>query len=386
MATPPFFQMNIVLDTGFGDSGKGVVVNNLCNPNSLVIRFSGGQQCGHTVIHNGIKHVFSNFGSGTLKGCPTFFTEDTTFYPVTIYYEKNVLLEKGISPVLYIHPHAKLTTPYDVLYNRWLESKNNHGSCGLGVGATMKRMDTTPYKLYAHDLLAPKRYLEQRLESIKNYYRIFIDDFDEQVKNFDQVEIFNNLVFSDKFDFEILDFKQVLIKNNFNLVFEGSQGILLDMDHGIFPNVTYANTTCKNALKYVGNAYSTVNFWYVTRCYQTRHGNGWMSDTNDICLIRNEEEINVYNKYQGDFRVKEIDYDLIKYAISINESYCPRNCNPFIPQRRGHLVVTCLDQRPDFEMDYGRCVTGNIEEWCIYNNNSPHSGNMEKIKDFNVSL
>lgn len=58
-------KVNIILGGLFGDDGKGATVNALCknSDESLVVRFNGGHQVGHTAIHNGIKHVFSNFGS-----------------------------------------------------------------------------------------------------------------------------------------------------------------------------------------------------------------------------------------------------------------------------------------------------------------------------------
>ena len=62
----------IVLGSFFGDEGKGQCVNNLCKGSlTLVIRFSGANQVGHNVIHDGIHHCFSNYGSGTLKESPT---------------------------------------------------------------------------------------------------------------------------------------------------------------------------------------------------------------------------------------------------------------------------------------------------------------------------
>jgi adenylosuccinate synthase len=64
--------------------------------NPIVIRYSGGQQAGHTVMYNGVKHIHSNFGSGSLRGVPTYFSEHTTIYPVTIARELKVLKGKGV--------------------------------------------------------------------------------------------------------------------------------------------------------------------------------------------------------------------------------------------------------------------------------------------------
>ncbi len=345
----------IVIGCGYGDEAKGLTVHNLCNPHSLVVRFSGGQQAGHTVIHNGVKHIFSNFGAGTLKGCPTFFTEDTCVYPKTISREWNILKEKGFDAKLFIHPHAKVTTPYDVWAGRGREKDNKHGSCGLGIGATMKRNEG-PVKLMAIDLLAPRKFLEKRLETISRYYPGAEPSADDMREFWEAVE---------NPKFQVKQIRDTVYHTD--IVFEGSQGILLDMDHGIFPNVTYANTICKNALKY---ASERTDMFYVTRCYSTRHGNGWF-DAPPIDLINNEEEINKYNEWQGEFKVGELDYDLLNYAIDVDMSYHNFHVN---------LVMSCLDQRPDFKLDRKKLNIANNRSYAVFGNDSPHSGNMKVLK------
>jgi adenylosuccinate synthase len=339
-------KAQVVIGLQFGDEGKGKTVDYLCSrsSNPIVVRFSGGQQAGHTVIHNGIKHIHSNFGSGTLRGVPSYFSEHCTIYPVTMYNEKKVLNEKKIYPNLIIHPLAKVTTPYDVIFNRMREKEINHGSCGLGVGATMTRNDTSPYKLYAVDLQFPVM-LYRKLDAIKKWYLVdkgwgsnegFMRMLDVEMKAFDNA--YQNIFFT----IEGYD----CLKEFDEIIFEGSQGVLLDMDHGVFPNVTYANTTSKNALeicKYLG---IQPEIYYITRCYQTRHGAGYMTNEGDITLTNNEEEINVHNEWQKHFRTGELDYNLLNYSLKIDNIYSSGLDK--------HLVTTCLDQRPGFNVDYKR--------------------------------
>jgi adenylosuccinate synthase len=343
-------KISVVLGLMFGDEGKGKVTDYLCSQSNseetIVIRFSGGQQAGHNVRINDKTHVHSNFGSGTLRGFPSYFTEDCTIYPTTMMRERISLINKGITPNIFFHPLTMVTTPYDVAYNRLIEKKNNHGSCGLGVGATMKRNLETGYKLYAIDL-QNINFFNQKLKSIDHYYRSKID-------NSFELEFYNQEVGREWFDFTMalktLTFNIRLysfLNNFYHLIFEGSQGILLDMDHGIFPNVTYGNTTFKNAKK-IYEQY-TISFWeinifYITRCYQTRHGNGWMSNETKIDLINNEDEINVFNDWQKNFRIGEIDYDLINHSLAIDNIYSHNI-------KEKNIVVTCMDQRPGFEFD-----------------------------------
>ena len=86
----------------------------------MVIRFNGGHQAGHTVVHEGQRHVFSSFGAGTLQGVPTYFNKDCTIFPRAIVNEHNSLGEYGTvpAPILYVHPLCPVTTPFDIQSNK----------------------------------------------------------------------------------------------------------------------------------------------------------------------------------------------------------------------------------------------------------------------------
>lgn len=369
-------EANIVCGTQWGDEGKGRVVSWLINQNTsdkIVVRYSGGHQAGHTVIHNGVKHIFSNFGSGCLQGVKTYFSEHCTVYPNTLYNESKVLEAKtNKRHGIIVHPLTMITTPYDVIYNRVTEMQNRHGSVGLGVGATMKRNIETPYKLFAIDILYPELFKE-KLKQIYRYYSNILGALE-----------FSNLCVSKlgdlDFKYEIEKFHDIFAQNITiddysslilyqEIIFEGSQGIMLDMDHGVFPNVTYGNTTTKNAIKICNEiGCETVNNYYVTRCYQTRHGNGWMSNQSEIKLINNHEEINVQNQWQGNFRVGEFDLKLFNHAYLIDKIY-----NKFFST--DNLVVTCVDQRPElnFKEQYGKIIQKHPTIKNIYESFSPNT-------------
>lgn len=341
-------KANIVVDPMFGDGGKGITVDYLCsksNPYStIVVRFSGGQQAGHNVVIDNTSHVHSNFASGALRGFNSYFSHHCTIYPVTIARERKVLLEKGGSVDLSVHPLTMVTTPADVAYNRITERKNGHGSCGLGIGATMHRNLKTGYKLYAIDLLHPE-FLAVKLDYIFQYYLNLCKDVHEsgalcEIYNIER-KAFNEAL--SLIDIRIKDYEHLMQYEE--IIFEGSQGVLLDMDHGIFPNVTYANTTSKNALEICKDlGIDDIELYYPTRCYQTRHGAGWMSNNSHVELVNTEHEINHYNQYQKEFRIGELDYDLLNHAIRIDSIYSD---GPYLK----NLVVTCMDQRPGFVFD-----------------------------------
>jgi adenylosuccinate synthase len=92
-----------------------------------------------------------------------------------------------------------------------------------------------------------------------------------------------------------------------------------------------------------------------------------MPNEEDIELTNTSEEINVTNPWQEDFRTGELDYDLIQYAVNADSGYHPRGVYK-------NLVLTCLDQRPNFEADLSRLKYFDN----IYRNDSPQAGHTIK--------
>lgn len=336
-------QTKIILGLGYGDEGKGKTTAWLAEQSEapLVIRFSAGHQAGHTVVNDrGQRHVFSNFGAGTFSGAPTYWSAYCTFNPVAYHNELRALEGLGIEPQAFIDALAMVTTPYDIFFNRQRELIHRHGSCGLGVGATMTRNES-PYKLYVQDLLYPL-VLEQKLQAIRQYYRDKSGEDVDWLLAADQAVIdFLQSTAAIRGNLSIVREKPFFSDLNTydHLIFEGTQGILLDMDHGFFPNVTYAYTTSRNAMELIeryGLPYPTV--YYITRAYQTRHGNGFLSNEHlPLDYIPNSKETNQYNPWQGAQRVAPLDIDLLNYALDSDLNY-----SSLAKDRR--LVVTCLDQ------------------------------------------
>lgn len=350
----------IVIGLGFGDEGKGITTDFLASQHqdAIVIRFSGGQQAAHTVMIDDRKHVHSSFASGALRGLPSYFTEHCTIHPTFLFNESEELKAKNGNTELYIHPLAKVTTPFDVWQNRTNTRNLEHGTCGKGIGATMKRNEG-PYKLFAIDLIAPREMLMEKLKGIAYYYG-FMDE--EQINE----ELHAFLEFIDQIDWKIVDYSY--LKSFDHLIFEGSQGVLLDMDHGVFPNVTYAHTTSRNAYevcKKIG--IEEIEMYYVTRSYATRHGNGWMSNEREMILKNNEEETCTFNEYQKDLRFGDLDYNLLNYALKLDGAYGEAT--------RKNLVITCLDQI-EGKFDFSQLDMGFD---AIYGSYSPDSKDIEKL-------
>lgn len=330
-------MIDIVLGLGFGDEGKGSVVNYLCNRthNSLVVRFNGGPQAGHTVENrDGTRHVFHHFGSGTLQNIPTFWSKYCTVDPVAFANEYGDLRKLCIKPKIFIDPMAPVTTIYDVFYNQALEKcreSSKHGSVGMGIGATHERQET-PHKLFFKDIFY-KDILEHKLKDIYQYY-ICEKCKDDRLRSYFVISDFDKAELLFRTSINVIKSIAIIAQefNIFNhniyndLIFEGAQGILLDAEHGFFPYVTRSNTTSKNAIEILKrnnklNDLITIN--YVSRCYATRHGAGPFPGEKQIDHLKNgiEDRTNTSCVWQNDFKLGCLDINLMKYALMTDKIY-----------------------------------------------------------------
>ena len=331
-------NVSIVLGLGFGDEGKGAHVNYLCGRANkpLVIRFNGGHQVGHTVVYDDKRHPFSNFGSGTLRGAPTYWSEFCTVSPIGVQKEGKVLRDLGVNPTVYFNANAMVTTPFDVLMNYKLEELNFHGSVGVGFGQTIQRNEDH-YHLYVRDLLYPN-IRDAKLKLIQEKYYGYPSPLNVKAQKLvdDFVAACDELVQR----YQVVNSLEGLYDHDF--IMEGGQGILLDTDYGFFPHVTRSNCVARNAITLLNSLDLKLNLhtYYMTRAYQTRHGNGPMTneDLDNDFIIDNPNETNTDSGMQGKFRKTVLDLDLLKYAV-----HCDAYENP---DSERTLVITCLDQVP----------------------------------------
>lgn len=366
-----------VIGLAFGDEGKGLITDYLCslNPKAAVLRFSGGHQAGHTVYYNGINHVFTNFGSGTLRGCETYWSEFCTFEPRGCWREFNILKSKGVSPIIHIHPNCRVTTPYDIVAN-WVSSERLNGTCGVGVWKTIERnnngMTLTIEDIFEDEFMARMDGIKKYYDNIEHEYLIpMLNEFYEAI---DQIRGTNNFRL-------FVDYPE-----GDNLIFEGSQGILLGESTGYLPHTTPSMTNMWNLFEL---GYSPDEVFLVTRCYQTRHGEGPMTNEKFPIDVICPNETNQWNEFQGTFRKTMLDLDLLIKAELIGvRSACWRE------NIRKNLVVTCLDQIEEYCLTYeGKTMTFyNPEIFAyhigaalkidgkIYGSYGPYSNTIKEIK------
>lgn len=370
-----------VIGAGFGDEGKGLTTDFLVDhisdngKETAIVRYSGGQQAAHCVYNDENSHIFSNFGSGTLKGKPTFWSEFCTVDPIGIVNELKALRDININPKLFININSPVTTPFDKYRNQSDYDNLEHGTCGVGVGATFEREENF-YSLTFSDLFFPK-ILNEKLRLIKKYYiSKGMNKYPKIDRFIECCEIITQSTFIDRY--EELD------GDKYNFIFEGSQGLLLDQHYGFFPNVTRSNTGTKNISKLMVD---NVDYFVVTRAYQTRHGSGFMTNNEptDFKITDNPNETNVYNDYQGHFIKSMLDVDLLEYGIKKDSIL--RNSDL-------HLMITCLDHLNDGykfthkgevikaknKSDFINRIANILEIDNVYYSESPYSKNIIKFK------
>jgi adenylosuccinate synthase len=327
---------SIVVDLGYGDAGKGGIVDWLCSPGSdaaaggpvhTVVRFNGGAQAAHNVVTPGGRHhTFAQFGSGTLSapGARTFLSRFMLVDPLALVGEAEHLASLGVADPLAlvaIDRDALLTTPYHQAANRAREAARGaarHGSCGMGIG------ETAAYAL-AHPDDAPRvgdcqspRALTRKLALLRD--RVSVGNAmggtaagDSLPPAEDVTDAYRAI--AERVTITGEGYLTGLLRRDGSVVFEGAQGVLLDEWRGFHPFTTWSTTTFDNAealLTEAGMPGAALRLG-VTRAYMTRHGPGPFV-TGDPTLELPEPH-NQTGRWQGPVRRGHLDAVALRYAI-----------------------------------------------------------------------
>ncbi|GGM97813.1 adenylosuccinate synthase [Actinoplanes campanulatus] len=290
-----------VVDLGYGDAGKGTVVDFLCatEEKRAVLRFNGGAQAAHNVItEDGRHHTFSQFGSGTLRGVPTHLTRFMVVDPLSLAGEAAAL--GNPFHLLTVDGEALLATPWHRAANQRRERSLRHGSCGMGVGETMAYASEHPDAPKVADVLSPAR-LRRRLAAVREALDVPGPPLDDVVEAF--------VAFGEAVRIVGPSWTSRLLAEG-PCVFEGAQGVLLDEWRGWHPHTTWSTTTFANALSLCPDLLRLG----VIRTYTTRHGAGPFVTEAPLDL---PEAHNGRDPWQGDFRVGHFDAVAHRYAVEV---------------------------------------------------------------------
>lgn len=354
-------QAYITVDLGFGDAGKGSIVDFLTRSEQAhtVVRYNGGAQAGHRVVSGGAdpgEHVFAQFGSGTLAGAATHLSRFMLVEPLAMLEEARHLEHLGFEAFgqTTIDERALVITPFQRAINRLRElarGSGRHGSCGMGVGETMA--DYLQYGervLFVGELARPQL-LRTKLEFLRSANLAKVRDLPANVLASEQgVEELAPLVEDDWYDWLVDAYGgfarhakivpgrhlSTILQRSGTVVFEGAQGVLLDEWHGFHPHTTWSTTTLENADRLLREAgyYGDVIRIGITRAYATRHGAGPLV-TEDMALTRAlPDATNRAGAWQQGFRAGWLDLVMLRYAIEVTGEL-------------DMLAVTCLDRLSD---------------------------------------
>jgi adenylosuccinate synthase len=314
----------IVVDLGYGDAGKGTVVDWLCSPASgahamTVVRFNGGAQAAHNVVTaDGRQHAFAQFGSGTFTpGVRTHLSRFMLVDPLALVAEASELAAVGVPDALdrlTVDRDALLTTPFHRAANRAREAArgaDRHGSCGLGIGETARYALEFPADAPRVADCAAPRTLARKLARLRDALTSELGPLAGPgvAELRDVYGAFARRV-------ALVDggyLRQLLRRGP--AVFEGAQGVLLDEWRGFHPYTTWSTTTFANAETLLADAGHAATRLGVVRCYLTRHGPGPFPTEDPTLEI--PEPHNRPGSWQGAVRAGHFDAVALRYAVEI---------------------------------------------------------------------
>jgi len=272
----------VIIGTQWGDEGKGKLVDLLTDQVEAVVRFQGGHNAGHTLVIQGEKTVLHLIPSGILReNVLCMIGNGVVLSPNALMEEIEFLEKAGISVRnrLLISEACALILPVHVAIDQARERARGGkaiGTTGRGIGPAYE--DKVGRRgLRAGDLLNADTFAEKLKELVEYHNFMLTNYYKADAVNYEQT-LDEALRLGEQIKPMLADVSEELYKyqaQGKNLLFEGAQGALLDIDHGTFPYVTSSSTTAGGAA--TGSGIGPLDLDYVlgiTKAYSTRVGNG----------------------------------------------------------------------------------------------------------------
>jgi adenylosuccinate synthase len=272
----------VVIGTQWGDEGKGKIVDLLTENVAAVVRSQGGHNAGHTLVNNGVKTVLHLIPSGILRpNVQCLIGNGVVLEPYALIGEITKLEATGV-PVrqrLRISPACQLILPYHAALDRAREAQRGEmkiGTTGRGIGPAYEdkaaRRGVRLGDLFYQQEFAAKlaEVMDYQNFVLANYYKVETVDFQQTLDA--------TLAIAEQIRPMVADIVPILHglrKAGANLLFEGAQGALLDIDLGTYPFVTSSNTTAGGTA--IGSGFGPRYLDYIlgiTKGYSTRVGSG----------------------------------------------------------------------------------------------------------------
>jgi adenylosuccinate synthase len=332
-----------VLGLAFGDCGKGLFVDYLCRRwrAHTVVRFNGGAQAGHNVVlPDGRSHTFSQFGAGTfVPGTVTLLAYPVVVHPTALLVEHEYLRRAGVDDALarlLIDARCRVTTPFHQAAGRMRELERGeaaHGSCGVGVGETVRQALLNPEQSFTYADLAQPAVALDKLEAIRTILLARFNVVCRAPPNQRAYEAERQVLTDATVSRRWLDQLEYLVRRAppapheavaarlhrpGTVLFEGAQGVLLDEWRGFHPHTTWSSIApaAVEAVAKDAGQYARIHHFGALRTYMTRHGAGPLP-THDAGLDHLSEPHNGSSGWQGRFRRGHPDALLLRYALAV---------------------------------------------------------------------
>ena len=272
-------NITVIVGAQWGDEGKGKITDFFAGESDYVVRFHGGNNAGHTIIVDGTTFKLHLIPSGIVYGEPmSIIGNGVVVDPKALLDEIVYVQEKGIDPKLMVSDRAHVIMPYHIVMDGALSGHQG----GLAAGST--RRGIAPVyadKMFRNgiriiDLLEPIVFRE-KLEKGYAFAQGIIEKSLNQTLNISIDDIFNTYSdYGHKLKSYIHDTSLELYrahKSGKSILFEGAQGISLDVDHGVYPFTTSSNTAAGHISTGTGVSFRDINrIIGVTKAYLSRVG------------------------------------------------------------------------------------------------------------------
>tara|TARA_B100001996_G_scaffold353224_1_gene314436 strand:+ start:58 stop:1350 length:1293 start_codon:yes stop_codon:yes gene_type:complete len=272
----------VVVGSQWGDEGKGKIVDWLSSEADAVIRFQGGHNAGHTLVIDGTTYKLRLLPSGIVrKNKISIIGNGVVIDPWALIEEIEEIKNKGVKineENLFLSESASLILPV----HRELDALREDSSKATKIGTTRRGIGPAyedkvgRRSIRVIDLLSEQN-LDSKISTLlehHNYLRKGMgrEEYSKEKLKNDLLKIAPKIL---KYSKPIWKKIEELKKNKKKILFEGAQGILLDIDHGTYPFVTSSNTVASSAATGSGCGISTINYILgITKAYTTRVGEG----------------------------------------------------------------------------------------------------------------
>ncbi|MFV0390985.1 MAG: adenylosuccinate synthase [Paludibacteraceae bacterium] len=318
-------KIDVLLGLQWGDEGKGKIVDVLTPKYDVVARFQGGPNAGHTLEFEGQKYILRSIPSGIFQGDTVNVIGNGVVIDPTLFKEEVEALEKTGHPLterLKISKKAHLILPTHCLLDKALESAKGDkkiGTTGKGIGpAYTDKIGRNGLRVgdILHNFEEKYKIAVEKHLGILRAYDIPYELPRLEKAWLDGIECLKR--------FELIDsehFVNQSMQNEKEILAEGAQGTMLDIDFGSYPFVTSSNTVCAGACTGLGVAPSRIGEVYgIFKAYCTRVGSGpfpteLFDETGDLMRKKGFEFGSVTGRPR---RCGWIDLVALKYAITIN--------------------------------------------------------------------